>query len=163
MSRSYEVAAREGTGEPITFDMVHVEVDPATGEQQKVTTTFTCRGELEPMMLIEMSRHADETGFTPQTLALIGDFLAQVFGDPAEHRRFNLYCHQQRVDYELLVQVMQDLVEDFTNRPFEVSEGSSTSLSSGGPTSKADSPRQGPGFTVVEGLSQLDEVMASSA
>lgn len=143
--RSYDVAVREQLGEPVEFELAHRGPD---GE--RVSTVFTCKGELSSLMLSEIARHADLEVATAAAMAIIADFFVEVFDDDAQYRRFQKYCREHRVKDEVLLQVMGDLVEDLTGRPTVQPSSSASTQSPTGRTSRAA------GFMVIEGTTDLE-------
>jgi len=122
MKRTYRAARREADREPVDLPITYeVQVPHPDAPELMVweerTEVFRCRGEISSLTISELGYHADLDTQSAEGAALLRDIFSQAFGDDVEYKRFYAFTKTQRIDDDLLIEIMQDLIEEFTGRP----------------------------------------------
>lgn len=132
--RSYKAARRAKLREPITFEVDYIE-EGSDGEETERTMVFECKGKLSALTLSEFASSAEISADTPEGARALRDVLSSMFGDALEYRRFSNFAATYLED-DQLVDIVGDLIEEFTGRPTERPESSPSSQSATGQGSK---------------------------
>jgi hypothetical protein len=114
VSKSFAVARKEATGEPLEFDI--------GGEPYKVLLP------LPGMAVLDLAGVSENEGAA--AVAAFGEFLRVAIGE-AEFQRFHKECLDSRMSVEEILEVVSWLVEETVGRPTEQRSASLKSLSSG--------------------------------
>lgn len=103
---------------------------------------FIARGNAKMLDLCEFARAADLEAASAAGMAALAEFYEALLGR-AEYQRFRKHCRTEDTDDDVLIQIMQDLIEEFTSRPTRRSSASAGGPQTTSPTSKVVSLSSG--------------------
>ena len=117
---------------------------------------FVARGRLKLLDLCEFARAADITAASAEGIAALAEFFEALLGR-AEYVRFRKHNRDNDTPDETLLDIMGDLVEEFTARPTVQPSPSAPGLLTTSPTSRVVSLSQGSDTRAPMTPAQFDE------